>query len=247
MTTAAAAPVRRSALDSVHRRLGGHAGGTPLLRWPLSYGDPDGERRIVAAAIGLAEPGLSDKRVVRGHGALAACRAAGLDGRPGRVTPATDGGISIWAIAEDEAWLTAEAPVPGGPAIAPADFGPVTAHLEAAGVHVTDVSSGWTVLRLAGPRVLDLLEELVPENLAPAVVPDLAIVQAPMAGCRVILARRDHGGIPGFALLVWRDEAEHLWDVFAHLGEAYGLRPVGASALVAAAGGDPAAPGGATR
>jgi heterotetrameric sarcosine oxidase gamma subunit len=177
---------------------------------------------------------LSDKWLVRGPGALPACREAGLDARAGRVTQAPAGGISAWTIAEDEVWLIADAPVPGGPAVAAADFGPVLVHIEAAGAHATDLSSGWTMLRLAGPAVRDLLEELVREDLSPEVVPDQAIVQVPMAGCRVILARQDdNGGIPGFTLLTWRDEAEHLWDALNHLGEAYGLRPVGASALLA--------------
>ena len=235
MSSPTMAPVRRSALDAIHRTLDGRASGAPHLHWPLSYGDPDGERRIVTDAIGIAEPGLSDKWVLRGPGALAACRAAGLDPRAGRVTPAPAGGITAWSIAEDEVWLIADAPVPGGPPVTPTDFGPVLAHVEAAGAHATDVSSGWTLLRMAGLRVRDLLEELVPEDLSPEVVPDQAIVQVPMAGCRVMLARQDHDGVPGFSLLTWRDEAEHLWDVLNHLGGAYGLRPVGASAVRASA------------
>ena len=212
----------------------------------MSYGDPDGERRIVAETIGLAEPGLSDKWVVRGRGSLNACRAFGLEGRAGLVMPAAPGGINVWAIADDEVWLVASACVAGGPPVAAVDFAPAVAQLRSVGTYVTDVSSGWSVLRLVGPRVRDLLEELIPENLGPAAVPDLAILQVSLAGCRVILARCDNEGLPGFTLLVARDEAEHLWDVFTHLGEAYGLRPVGASALLPAAPAAPAAPASAT-
>jgi sarcosine oxidase gamma subunit len=234
------APVRRSALETVHRGLGGSSLDVPF-RWPMSYGDPDGERRAVATSIGLAEPGLYDKWVVRGRGSLTACRSDGLEGRSGHVTSAQPGGINVWAIAEDEVWLVAYAPIPGGPTIAAVDFGRAVAHLRRSGSHVTDVSSGWAVLRLVGPRSRDLLEELVPENLTPSVVPDHAIQQVPIAGCRAILARIDHEGIPGFTLLIARDEAEYLWDVFMHLGEAYDIRAVGASALLPAAP-EPAAP-----
>lgn len=233
-TTAQSAPIRRSALETVHRGLG-EPGGDAGLRWPMSYGDPDGERRAIARTVGLAEPGLYDKWIVRGRASLAACRSFGLEGRPGYVTPAQPGGINVWAIAEDEVWLVAFAPIPGGPQVPTVDFGPVAAHLRGAGCHVTDVSSGWAVLRLVGPQSRDLLEELVAENLAPSVLPDHTIQQVPIAGCRVILARRDHEGTPGFAILIARDEAQYLWDVFTDLGQAYDLRPVGAGALLPAA------------
>jgi len=236
------APTRRSALDATHRRLTAPGATDPRLRWPMSYGDPDGERHAVAAAIGLAEPGLYDKWVARGPGALAACRSLGLDARPGQVLPAAPGGISAWAIADDEVWLVTEAPNPGAPSLPAADAASAVAHLRAGGAFVTDVSSGWALLRLAGPRVRDLLEELVAEDPAPDALPDEAIRHVPMAACRVMLSRRDHDGIPGFTLLVARDEAEYLWEVLTHLGEAYGLRAVGTSALLGPPPGAPLAP-----
>jgi heterotetrameric sarcosine oxidase gamma subunit len=226
-------PTRRSALAAVHQALAtrGAAGAT----WPISYGDIEAERRTVSETVGLAEPGLYDKWLVRGRDALAACRSIGLEGQPGHVTPAPPGGINVWAIADDEVWLIAYAPIPGGPVLPAVDFGPLADDLRSAGAFVTDVSSGWTVLRLAGPGVRDLLEELVAEDLAPSLVPDHAILQVPLGGSRVILCRRDFEAIPGFTLLVARDEAEHLWNVFAHVGKAHGIRPVGAMALLPAA------------
>jgi len=151
------------------------------------------------------------------------------------VTAAPIGSINVWTIADDEIWLVGYAPTPGGPPASAIDFGPAVTAARRAGVHVTDLSSGWTVLRLYGPRVSELFEELVAEDTAPAGMPDLAIAQVPMGGCRVILSRRDTDGIPGFTLLVARDDAEHLWEVAEHLGAAYGIRPVGALALVGGA------------
>ena len=103
---------------------------------------------------------------------------------------------------------------------------------DCAGAAVTDISSGWSVLRLIGPNVRALLEELVAIDLSAGALADRRIAQVMMANCRVILARRDDAGVPGFILLVARDEAEHLWDVLVHLGAAHELRPVGAAALV---------------
>jgi aminomethyltransferase len=232
MTTSAVSPVRRSALQAVHAGLAGRGGDSPAGRWPLSYGDPDAERRDVARGIGLAEPGLTDKWLVRGPGALIACAAAGLGAAAGTVSAAAPGGIHAWAVGDDEVWLIAAAPVPGGPDLPAVDFGPVVAQLRAAGAFVTDVSSGWTVLRLVGPQLPALLEELVSADLSPAAVPDLAIVQVAMAGCRVILARQNLDATPGVSLLVVRDEAEYLWGAFIQLGAAHGLRAVGAAAVL---------------
>jgi len=140
----------------------------------------------------------------------------------------------VWAIAGDEAWLVASAPTPGGPQTGPVD---VSSALDAArreGVTATDISSGWTVLRLFGPLVRDLLEELAAIDPAPSALADLAIAQLTIAGSRVILSRRDSEGIAGFTLLAARDEAESLWDALLHVGAPYGIRPVGAAALLPA-------------
>jgi heterotetrameric sarcosine oxidase gamma subunit len=227
-------PQRRSGLEAAHARIGSG--------WPVSYGDQAGERRTVEEAVGLAEPGLYDKWLLRGPRALAALRATGLTATAGFVTAAPPGGINVWAIAADEAWLVASAPTPGGPQTAPVD---VSSALDAArreGVTATDISSGWTVLRLFGPLVRDLLEELVAIDVAPSALADLAIAQLTIAGSRVILSRRDSEGIAGFTLLAARDEAESLWDALLHVGAPYGIRPVGAAALLPA--GAPAGAGG---
>jgi glycine cleavage system aminomethyltransferase T len=238
MTGPTATPIRRSGLDAVHRQSTSARAGTdhPGLRWPMSYGDPDGERRAVTDAVGLAEPGLYDKWVLRGPGAVTACRGAGLEAKPGFVTPAPIGGVNVWTVAADEVWLVAYAPIEGGPPATAVDLGPIVAAAHRSGVHATDVSSGWSVLRLFGPRVRDLLEELVAEDLGPGAWPDLAIAQVPLAGTRVILSRRDADGIAGFTLLAPRDDAEFLWGVFLEIGAGHGIRPVGASALVGASG-----------
>jgi glycine cleavage system aminomethyltransferase T len=232
------APVRRSALEAVHTRIG--------RGWPMSYGDLEAERRVVAEAVGLAEPGLYDKWLLRGSGALAACHATGLEGRAGFVTPAPVGGINVWAIADDEVWLVAYAPTQGGPTTSVVDFGATVAQARRTGIAATDLSSGWAILRLFGPAFRDLLEELVAADLSPAAFADLQIAQVPLAGCRVILHRRDTAGIPGATMLVARDDVEYLWDVLLHVGDRHGIWPVGATALqppapVAAAPSEPPA------
>jgi len=223
MSPETSTPVRRSPLESVHARIG--------RGWPMSYGDLAAERRVVSEAVGIAEPGLYDKWLLRGPGALAACHATGLEARPGFVTPAAVGGINVWAIADDEVWLVSAAPTSGGPTVSVADVSATVAQARRTGVGVTDLSSGWAILRLFGPAFRDVLEELVAQDLSATAFADLQITQVPIAGCRVVLHRRDTAGIPGATLLVASDDAEFLWEVFLQVGDKHGIWPVGATAL----------------
>jgi heterotetrameric sarcosine oxidase gamma subunit len=225
-------PVRRSPLEAVHKALGGD--------WPRAYGAAVTERTALADGIGLAEPGLTDVWIVRGPRALVTCRTVGLDPRAGTVSTAAAGSAATWAIADDEVWLVADATEAADGADDPdEDSARGLAGVIGTNATVIDVSSGWTRLVLAGPRVRDLLEELVASDLSADVAADRAILQVPMANCRVILARTDLGTTPAFTLLVARDEAEHLWEVLVHLGEGYSLTPVGSDALTSLASAAP--------
>ena len=229
-------PVRRSALEAVHARLGARWR-SEQERWPVSYGDVEGESRALRDGIALAEPGPYDKLIVRGASIIADLRWLGFSARPGELLPARSlDGVNVWTLAADEATLVRSAGA-AATTSAPAAVGPegslseIAGKLRSAGLSVVDVGSAYTVFRLVGPNLPFLLQELCPVDLSDRSVPDLRVVQAPFGGTRVVLARRDHGELPGFILLVVRDEAEFLWEVIVHLGEAHGLRPVGAMAI----------------
>ena len=190
------------ALEAVHRHRRG-IGDAAAGRCPTATSTA--ERRAVTEAVGLAEPGLYDKWLLRGPGALGGVPR----GRPGGRARVRHAGAGRAASTSGPSPTTrsgssAYAPTPGGPPIAAVDFGPIARRRRAAaGVAATDVSSGWTVLRLARPDVRALLEELVAEDLSPAAFADLADRRRSRSrGCRVILSpprRRRH---PGFTLLV---------------------------------------------
>ena len=235
MTMSAETPIRRSALESVHARLGA-TWRSDTERWPVSYGDEAREASVLREGIALAEPGPYEKLLVRGPSTLVDLRWLGLAARAGNLEPArTIEGINAWVPADDEAILVRAAGVGAAPGraatVATESLGEISEKLRSAGPSVVDVSSAYTIFRLVGPRLRELMQELCPVDLSARAVADLRIVQAPVAGSRMVLARRDHGDIPGFVLLVVRDEAEYVWDVMVELGAAYGLRPVGAAAI----------------
>ncbi len=238
-------PIRRSALESVHARLGARWR-SDTERWPVSYGDEAREARTLREGIGLAEPGPYEKLIVRGPSTLVDLRWLGLAARAGSLEPArTIDGINAWVPADDEAILVRATGVGAAPGRAPTvtteSLSEIAEKLRSAGPSVVDVSSAYTVFRMVGARVPELMQELCPVDLSARTVPDLRLVQAPIAGCRMVLARRDHGNLPGFVFLVVRDEAEYVWDVMVELGAAYGLRPVGATAIRPPMGSDSAA------
>jgi heterotetrameric sarcosine oxidase gamma subunit len=154
----------------------------------------------------------------------ASLAAAGLPFEAGRVTE--DGDAQVWGLARDEALVLAPR------------AGDISSRI-GAGAHTTDVSSGWTCLRLAGPAVPHVLEAACAVDLSNGAVAEGELVQAAMANVRVILARRDlrvsmEGDTrshPGVTLLVARDTADYLWGALLQLGREEGLTTVGGHAV----------------
>jgi heterotetrameric sarcosine oxidase gamma subunit len=216
-------PIRRSALEAVHTTLGARWT-SDVERWPLDYGSADAERARTLSHGGLAELGPIDKLLVASPAAGASLAAAGLPFEAGRLTESGD--VQVWGLALDEAIVLA----------------PRAEDLSSrigAGAHTTDVSSGWSCLRLAGPAVPRVLEAACAVDLGSGAVGEGELVQAAMANVRVILARRDlHVSVegdtrshPGVTLLVARDMAEYLWGALLQLGREEGLTAVGGRAV----------------
>jgi heterotetrameric sarcosine oxidase gamma subunit len=208
--TATVRPIRRSALEAEHERLGARWT-SDEARFPTDYGDPGGEAESAARAIGLAEIGPLDALLVRGPGAAASVEAAGVD-------------AGVWVLGPDEVLLLFR------PAAGAAD------RLRSAlgGADVADLSSAWTVLRLAGPGAPTLLAELSPMALDPAELADGSIAQGPLVNVRAIVRRHDAPVGPGYTILVAREDAHYAWHAIVELGEELGLRPAGAAAVARA-------------
>lgn len=214
-------PVRRSPLSQRHRALGARFG--ERGEWPATYGDLQRERRALRERVGLVDAGPLDKIAIAGdlpaRSALPAMRAGAIttgevDGRAAR----------LWCLADDEALLIA-------PGVDAHSSDALLATIETNGGSATDVSSAYAMLQLIGPRARDVLEELYPEDVSEEAFPDRAIGFGPLANVAVTIARLDHGGVPGFAILVERDHAEHIWDALLTIGARHGIEPVGGAAL----------------
>jgi heterotetrameric sarcosine oxidase gamma subunit len=115
-----------------------------------------------------------------------------------------------------------------------ADRLPALAASPAACRHLTDVTSVYAALLLAGPTSRAILHKLTPIDVEPEALPDRGAVQGGLAHVHAILLRADLGAaadVPGYWLLVAREYGEYLWESVLHAGHHLGIVPFGAGAL----------------
>jgi heterotetrameric sarcosine oxidase gamma subunit len=226
MSAVMAPAVRRSAIEVAHVALGA-AWLSDDIRWPSGYGDASVEASAVASAAGLAELGPYEELLLRGPAAseVAASLAAGTAApeRPA-VVPVPLGGVTgaAWFLAPDEVLLVGA--LTGWSA-------ELVAGVASRDVSAIEMTGARATLRLVGPAAPAILAELCPADTTPATLLEGALIQAPLAGPRVFLTRRDHGGWPGYTWMLARDEARFVWESALHVGTHHGLVAVGPAAV----------------
>ena len=99
--------------------------------------------------------------------------------------------------------------------------------------HRTDLTSGRTILAVAGPRSPDLLGAATQVDLRDRVMPDGRCLQSSLARVPATILRFDRQGIRSYEILVPRDYGEYVWDVLLDAGAPLDARPVGVAALEA--------------
>jgi len=78
---------------------------------------------------------------------------------------------------------------------------------------VTNVTSGMTVLRIAGPRARDVIASLTSLDVRERSMPDGACAQAAFAEVHGTLLRQDIAGAAAFELYVAREFGVYVWEV----------------------------------
>ena len=222
------APVRLSAM--YRRQLAEQATFKDEAGWRVAdlYTSADGEAAAARRGVGLHDASATGKLGVRG-GDLEPLVTA-LTGREpppvGRASRVEIHGAAalLCRLAADEVLLLTR----------PADLAPVESLVvKAAGTvgcaHVTDLTSAFAAVDLIGPRVIALLERLLPLDLSEAAMPPLAVVQGELARVHAIVLRRD-GRLPAFRIMVAREYGEFVWESLRDAGHDLGLTLVGAAA-----------------
>ena len=97
-------------------------------------------------------------------------------------------------------------------------------------IYVTEVTSVYAQLLLAGPRSRDVLSKLTSLNLSQEARGNLTCAQANVAHVHTIVLRKDLAGIPAYHLLVSRVYGESVWESVLHAGHEFHIAPVGLQA-----------------
>jgi sarcosine oxidase subunit alpha len=97
-------------------------------------------------------------------------------------------------------------------------------------VCVTNLTSGYGAVNLAGPRARDVLGRLTSMPLDSAAFPYLGCAQGRVAGVPCILFRIGFVGELGYEIHFPAEYGEYLWDALMEAGKEFGIAPFGVEA-----------------
>ena len=92
---------------------------------------------------------------------------------------------------------------------------------------LVDVTSGWSVLSVMGPKAEPLLGRLSPDDLTKPGMPFATTKEIDVGYARVRAARMSYVGGPGYELYVTADQCVTLYDALTAAGGEFGLRDAG--------------------
>ena len=96
---------------------------------------------------------------------------------------------------------------------------------------ITDVTAGYALLTVQGPKSRELLSRVGPDDLSEAAFPYLTSQYIEVGYSRVLALHVTYVGECGFELYVPSDQAVSVWETLEAAGVDLGLRPVGLSAM----------------
>jgi sarcosine oxidase subunit alpha len=97
-------------------------------------------------------------------------------------------------------------------------------------VHVTNVTSAYAAVNLAGPRSREVLAKLTDLDVSAAALPYLKAAQGTVAGLPAIILRIGFVGELGYEIHVPAEYGEHLWTALLEAGNSCQIVPFGVEA-----------------
>lgn len=231
-------PVKLTAIHHKHVQLGARLMDMGEWKRPHTYTTPEDECRAVHERVGLIDVSTLGRLDVKGKDAAKLLDKVYTHSfstlKVGRVRYGVicdDGGIilddgTVSRLAEDHFFITT-----------------TTGNIEfveqwmkwwAAGtgmcVHVTNVTSGFAAVNLAGPKARDVLAKLTTINLSSTAFPYMACVQAQVAGVPTVLLRIGFVGEMGWEMHFPAEYGEYVWQTIMDAGKEFGIAPFGVEA-----------------
>ena len=231
-------PIKRTPIDREHRELGAPMAELGLWQRPISYGSPQAECLAVRQRVGIIDVSTLGKLEVRGQDAPALLDKVYTHNfsnlRVGRIrygllcsdngTILDDG--TVTRLAQDRYFVTTTT---GNVDLIEEWF-----NWWAAGtgmcVHVTNVTSAYAAVNVAGPRARETLSKLTDIDLSPSAFGYMSSAQGVVAGVPAIVLRIGYVGETGWELHVPAEYGEYLWQTLMDAGSEFGISPFGLEA-----------------
>ena len=101
---------------------------------------------------------------------------------------------------------------------------------DSACIHLTNVTSNFTAIQIAGPLSRDLLRKLTALDLRPAQFADLSCAQGSLAHIHALVLRTDIQAHLAYQVYCGREFGAYVWDALLDAGQEFGARPFGLAA-----------------
>ena len=231
-------PMKRSPLDRIHRELGADMVESGPWQRPRSYGSPDEECLAVRQRVGIIDVSTLGKLDVRGKDAGALLdrvythRFSNL--RVGRIrygVLCSDNGTilddgTVARVGENHYFATTTS---GNVDMIEEWFKWWNAGT-GQDASVTNVTSNYAAVNVAGPYARQTLSKLTDIDLSPKAFRYLRFTQGEIAGIPGMLLRIGFVGEPGWEVHVPAEYAEYLWEAVMEAGSEFGIAPFGLEA-----------------
>jgi aminomethyltransferase len=233
VNTSAAVELRKTALNSVHRRLGAKMVNFGGWDMPLEYSGIIAEHEAVRTRAGLFDVSHMGELEIRGPGALqlvqwvtcnnAAKLAAGQAHYSGLMTSRGTfvDDLLVHKISDTHYLLCVNA------SNQDADFDHIVAN-DKFDAEVENAGPHYSQLAIQGPRAREILQHLTPVALDPLRYYHFTFGKVGSVDC--LIARTGYTGEDGFEIYFAPDHSEKLWNDLLHAGESAKMIPCGLGA-----------------
>ena len=231
-------PVRLTPMDRKHIQLGARMMDLGQWRRPHSYGLVEEEYLAVRQRVGLIDVSTLGKLDVRGKDAARFLDKVYVNthsnlriGRTRYGVICSDSGVilddgTVSRLSEDHFFITTTS---GNVELVEEWFKWWVAGTEMC-VHITNVTSGFAAMNVAGPKARDVLSKLTDIDLTSSAFRYMRNAQGMVAGVLTIMMRIGFVGETGWEMHFPAEYGEYMWDVLVDAGREYGIAPFGLEA-----------------
>ena len=231
-------PLKRTPMDRIHRDLGAAMVEAGPWQRPLTYGSAQQECVAVRQRVGIIDVSTLGKLDVQGKDAGTLLDRVYThhfsDLRVGRIrygllcsdngTILDDG--TVTRLSDDHYFVTTTT--------SNVDLIEEWFKWWSAGgdpcVHVTNVTSNYAAVNVAGPYARQTLTKLTEIDLSPSGFPYMSFAHGEIAGIPGMLLRVGFVGEPGWEVYVPAEYGEYLWEAIIDAGREFGISPFGLEA-----------------